>query len=277
VLAAPTLTVDLLRAGANNTGLPVLDASGNWQWVVTVTPDAALFASNPPNGTGGSLATEIGFQAATPNGNLVSITKNATNFPNDDPGTALGATFPAGPGAVKGTAAAANGAVMFLGSDFFTTATAKQAVIITTKGPSTAGSLSSNLTWSGAYGAGSNMGRIAQGAGNPGGGNFDTYSGSLTKTVLGGDINLNGTVNISDFGILQTSFNQSGKHWQDGDLNGNGTVNITDFGILQTNFNQSLPPAPGAGGGAAVPEPGSLVLLAIGTLFIVAGRGKLRR
>lgn len=264
--AAPTLTVDLVRSG----GLPVLDASGNWQWAVSVSPDATLFTNSGPSGTppntlGGSVAVELGFTAATVNGNLVGVTKNATNFPSDNPGTPIGAGFPVNTNTTAtGVQILGNNASVNLGSTFFTAGTPQQVAIITTKGPSSTGSLSTNLSWSGAY---SGNGRIAQA-----GVNNDTFSGSLTKTVLGGDVNLNGTVNIADFGILQTNFNQSGKHWQDGDINGNGTVNIADFGILQTNFNQTLPPAPGggAGVGGAVPEPGSMVLLAIGSLFLIA-------
>lgn len=268
VLAVPTMSVDLVRSA----GLPVLDANGNWQWVVSVSPDAALFQNSgatgtPPNTVGGSVGAELGFTAATANGNLVSVTKNATNFPNDNPGTPIGAGFPVNTNTTAtGVQILGNNASVNLGSTFFTAGTAQQVAIITTKGPSSSGSLSTNLSWSGAY---AGKGRLAQN-----GVNTDTFSGSLTKTVLGGDVNLNGTVNISDFGILQTSFNQSGKHWQDGDINGNGTVNISDFGILQTNFNASLPPAPGGGAGSAVPEPGSIALLVIGSLLMLARKAR---
>jgi hypothetical protein len=277
VLAAPTLTVDLVR---NGSGLPLLDASGNWQWVVSVTPDATLFAAQGAQGTGGSVATELGFTAS--GAALQSVTKNGTNFPNDDPGASLGAGFPTNTATTAlGVQTLGNNAAVNLGSDFFTTATAKQAVIITTAGPSTSGSLSSTLTWLGAYGTGSNKGRLAQGAGNPGGGNFDTFAGALTKTAFGGDATLSGKTDITDLTILATNFNKAGNFtWAGGDFNGStggtGEVNITDLTILASNFNKLQPGgAPGAGGGAAVPEPSSLVLLlgcALGAIAAVRRR-----
>ena len=45
-----------------------------------------------------------------------------------------------------------------------------------------------------------------------------------------------------------------------GDIDGNGKVDLTDFGILKANFGKS------AAAGAAVPEPSSLALLGLGGL-----------
>jgi hypothetical protein len=246
VLAAPTLSIDLVRDGSN---LPVLTAAGDWQWVVSVTPDAALFADNPPNGVGGSVAVELAIEAT--GSSLVSVTKNATNFPNDNPGTAV-ATYPTG----LGVQVAGNKAVAALGSTYFTTGGAKEMLTIVTDGPSTTGSLTSGISLLGAYAGGY---RLAQD-----GTNFDIAASSISKTVLGGDANLNGTVNISDFGILQANFNGTSKVWQTGDFNGTGSANITDFGILQANFNQSIA-APGGGSLAAagVPEPTTAMLLLV--------------
>lgn len=87
------------------------------------------------------------------------------------------------------------------------------------------------------------------------------------RAALGGDADLSNTVDIDDFGILASNFNQPATAWTDGDFNRDGVVDIDDFGVLAGNFNQSV--APGAGVNprdrASVPEPygmtGALVLV----------------
>jgi hypothetical protein len=277
VLAAPTLTVDLLRTAG---GLPILDpATGNWQWVVSVTPDSTLFAAQGAQGTGGSIATELGFTAS--GAALQSVTKNATNFPNDDPGASLGAGFPTNTATTAlGVQTLGNNAAVNLGSDFFTTATAKQEVIIQTKKPATVaanGSLTTTLAWLGAYGTGSNKGRIAQGAGNPGGGNFDTFAGTLTKTAHTGDANLDGHVDGLDLATIASTFGATGKIWSQADYTGDGKVDGLDLAEIAGAFGFSgTAPGGGAGVSGAVPEPASIVLLTmagIGALVIRRKRG----
>jgi hypothetical protein len=267
----PTLSVTLLRDVG---GLPVLDATGDWQWVVSVTPESDFFANSgamgtPPNTVGGSVATELGFTAT--GRNLLNIAANATNFPANNPGTAIPGGFPAGPGAVR----SGNQAVVFLGSTFLTAESLQQAAIITTDGPiEAAGDVpGSVLTWSGAY---AGNGRIAQN-----GTNYDMFAGAKTADPKSGDTNLNGTVNSTDLGILLNNINQAGKFWQHGDFNGNGIPNSTDVGILLNNINQMQQveiPFPGGGSGglaaSGVPEPTSIVLLLIGSLLAVARRAR---
>ena len=79
------------------------------------------------------------------------------------------------------------------------------------------------------------------------------------RAWLPGDANLDGIVDISDFGSLQVNFFQSGS-FADGDFNADGVVDISDFGILQSNFFQSVNSTETAL--RQVPEPGSLCLLA---------------
>ncbi|MEM1011096.1 MAG: hypothetical protein AAGI46_02615 [Planctomycetota bacterium] len=50
-----------------------------------------------------------------------------------------------------------------------------------------------------------------------------------------GDANLDGMVDLADFGLLNANFGSSGG-WAQGDFDGNGTVNLADFGILNTYF-----------------------------------------
>jgi hypothetical protein len=61
----------------------------------------------------------------------------------------------------------------------------------------------------------------------------------LVKYTLTGDANLDGTVNFSDFSIVQNNFGQS-SNWSGGDFNYDGVTNFNDFSLLQNNYGQSL-------------------------------------
>jgi hypothetical protein len=62
-------------------------------------------------------------------------------------------------------------------------------------------------------------------------------------------------VNISDFSLLASNFNQS-SNFGGGDFNYSGTVEIQDFALLAAKFNFSLArPAPGASVGPASANP----------------------
>ena len=75
-------------------------------------------------------------------------------------------------------------------------------------------------------------------------------------SLLAGDVNLDGKVDLVDFNILKSNFNLSGEDVVrgDGDLDGDMSVDLVDFNILKANFGAS----------AAVPEPttGRLALAA---------------
>jgi len=99
-----------------------------------------------------------------------------------------------------------------------------------------------------------------------------------------GDLNLDGTVTISDFIDLASNFNHiGGSTWQMGDVNYDGSVTISDFIDLASNFNQSvsgdalpiseedaamLASFAAEHGASAVPEPHSLVVVSLGLLSI---------
>jgi fibronectin-binding autotransporter adhesin len=125
----------------------------------------------------------------------------------------------------------------------------------------------------------------------------DAHGDKLTmvRATRIGDLNLDGSVTISDFIDLASNFNSSGAGvtWQEGDLNGDSAVTISDFIDLASNFNGSYSGPAGAINpsdaqtlasfasslgvdpsviGSAVPEPGTLGLLAIGTLGLVGRR-----
>jgi hypothetical protein len=94
-----------------------------------------------------------------------------------------------------------------------------------------------------------------------------------TVTVMAtypGDFNLDGVVDNLDRQVwFANAF--TGTTWQQGDANGDGVVNGLDRDMLFANAGctapvTSLMPAEPASGMAAVPEPGTLALLAAGLL-----------
>ena len=70
-----------------------------------------------------------------------------------------------------------------------------------------------------------------------------TFSKTATCIDLcASDLNQDGAVNISDFGILSAAFGSSagGQRWDPvADINSDGTVNISDFGILSSEFGRT--------------------------------------
>ena len=87
-----------------------------------------------------------------------------------------------------------------------------------------------------------------------------------------GDANRDGRVNLSDFAILSGNYNNpsAAKTWDQGDFNGStggvNEVNLSDFAILSGNYNQASPSPAAVAAVGAVPEPASLVLVALGVL-----------
>jgi hypothetical protein len=99
-----------------------------------------------------------------------------------------------------------------------------------------------------------------------------TLSGAvLYASVLSGDANEDGVVNIFDINLISSNWNTSGPA---GDANYDGVVNIFDINAVSSHWNNML-----AGGGssatvAAVPEPSGAALM---SMAMIVGCGGLMR
>ena len=91
-------------------------------------------------------------------------------------------------------------------------------------------------------------------------------NGEGPKQLHGGDASLNGCVDGLDYVIWSNNY-LTGTTWQTGDLNGDGITDGLDYVIWSNNYWAGCPGTPGA-----VPEPGALALLALGTLVLIPRR-----
>lgn len=67
-----------------------------------------------------------------------------------------------------------------------------------------------------------------------------TTSDVLVKYTLGGDATLDGTVDVSDLGILATNYGKpTGQTWATGDFTYDGKVDVSDLGVLATDYGLS--------------------------------------
>ena len=102
---------------------------------------------------------------------------------------------------------------------------------------------------------------------------------SAQRTVLPGDANGDGKVDINDLTIVLTNYGQSGMTWGRGDFNNDGKVDVNDLTVVLANYNQSI--GSSATGMAVVPEPSILVLLTTAALGLLnlgwRGNSRLRK
>jgi hypothetical protein len=100
--------------------------------------------------------------------------------------------------------------------------------------------------------------------------------------TYGADANLDGKINIDDYGHIDTSIGIGLKGWFNGDFNYDGIINIDDYGIIDVNVGIQGPPfSTAADGGAgvgltSVPEPSIGALMLGGGLAWVTRRRRLR-
>jgi len=300
VLASPAFAVPKLEITSG--GLE--PTTGNWIWNVRIAPTTA---TTP-------VATELGFTANTALKTVVNA--SPSSWDTNTPGNAIftwevpyntppkpegieancptgtcsitnAANLPATTGhnatLVNGTlnqvfAALGSAPALTLSSPAGTTIGASVPYLtITTKGPSST-SLTGTMTLSGSYAGSGHVAEISSGT-NPT--NYKGFTGVATRSVIGGDINLDGSVNFSDVLIMSPNYNHAVTNgWAGADLTGDGTVNFSDVLVMSPNYNHTggtntpltatgVLDTPGAGAGlgsSAVPEPASIALLGLALL-----------
>ena len=88
----------------------------------------------------------------------------------------------------------------------------------------------------------------------------------LLYVPIGGDANLDGTIDGLDYLVWAANYNQMGVGYGGGDFNGDGIADGLDYLIWAGSFGQSV-----GGLSTAVPEPGSSALSVV-AMLLVAGR-----
>jgi autotransporter-associated beta strand protein len=102
----------------------------------------------------------------------------------------------------------------------------------------------------------------------------------IAMVTWGGDANLDGKINIDDYGRIDGNVGQSGSvfGWSRGDFNYDGKINIDDYGIIDGNINRQGAAFVTSGAALtevlAVPEP---VGVAVVALVALTSRSRRRR
>jgi hypothetical protein len=118
------------------------------------------------------------------------------------------------------------------------------------------------------------------GDGTVGANDFETHYGTLVETsngqvgALAGDLDLDGDVDVlDDAAALVNNLGNAVTSWADGDVTGDGFVTVlADAASLVNNIGSNNEPAAAGPAASAIPEPGSLSLLALAGLAAVTRR-----
>src|SRR5205814_523089 len=108
-----------------------------------------------------------------------------------------------------------------------------------------------------------------------------TGTDTLVMYTYGGDANLDGKINISDYGRIDFNIPLGVSGWYNGDFNYDGKIDISDYGIIDFNIGIQGAQFPTGSGvavvadfgepGRAVPEPGGMSAISVITAAL-AGR-----
>src|SRR5438067_4951862 len=104
--------------------------------------------------------------------------------------------------------------------------------------------------------------------------------------TYGGDANLDGKIEIADYGQIDFNVPLGTNGWFNGDFNYDGKIDISDYGIIDFNIGIQGPQFPTASGGgglggsvanvAAVPEPASVALIGAAACGVLLRRRRAR-
>jgi hypothetical protein len=99
------------------------------------------------------------------------------------------------------------------------------------------------------------------------------------NNIKPGDVNLDGIVNSQDLAGVSSNWLRTGVGLLNGDVNGDGIVNSQDLATISSNWLQigGAPASSGFANAAAVPEPASCLLCAIGIVAGLLGRRRFGR
>ena len=105
----------------------------------------------------------------------------------------------------------------------------------------------------------------------------------LVMYTYAGDANLDGKINVDDYGRIDAGVASSGIvfGYSAGDFNYDGRINVDDYGIIDANVSRqgaTIPPAGAAlDGVAAVPEPTGVIALGVSAIALAARRRRRAR
>ncbi|MGI9428028.1 MAG: PEP-CTERM sorting domain-containing protein [Bythopirellula sp.] len=246
---------------------------GNIDWTVTFSPDATLFSDNPPNGVGGSLAVEFSFEVddgslqagtiAVDGDFMETISGTVISNPGDDPytgGISIGPQDYTGVASQLGQAGNYDAIFAPLGSTYFTTGGAKDALTFTTTGTS------NTVTFGGIIAQDDTLFNIATDSVSVGG-QMTLFDANVDLTVNNDDIPdfVTALLNINDWNALHPGLDEL--LYLDGDQN--GVVNNDDIPSFVAAL---LSPPFLTAGSSAVPEPCTMLLLGLAGVGLVAAR-----
>ena len=97
-----------------------------------------------------------------------------------------------------------------------------------------------------------------------------TFLGTVSRIDPSGDFNGDGMVDASDYDVWRNAFGSASQ--LDADGNGDGVVDAADYVVWRKNLE--FVARPRSGTSAAIPEPASLTLFAMGGLLALPRRLK---